>query len=109
LADACVVDGVVDRLDQYEERLPDEDERELELQGVAAGLAAPAAPGARVCGLTAPMAAGWPEAAQSRCGMNAELEAPAVVTPTSNSATWDDRFIAASNGHGCCAENSSRE
>ena len=58
-----VVDDDVDRLDQYEERLPDEDERELELQGVAAGLAAPAAPGARVCGLTAPMAAGWPDAA----------------------------------------------
>jgi hypothetical protein len=71
LAEACVVDGVVDRLDQYEERLPDEDERELELQGVAAGLAAPAAPGARVCGLTAPTAAVWPDAAQSRCGMNA--------------------------------------
>jgi hypothetical protein len=71
LAEACVVDGVVDRLDQYEERLPDEDERELELQGAAAGLAAPTAPGASVCGLTTPMAAGWPDAAHSRGGMSA--------------------------------------
>ena len=73
LAEACVVDDddVVERLDQYEERLPDEDERELELQGAAAGFAAPATPGASVCGLTAPIAAGWPDVAQSRCGMNA--------------------------------------
>ena len=76
--------------------LPDDDEL-VERQG---------SPGLGVADIAAP---GAGCALQSLRGIIAKLVAPTVVAPMSSSATWDERFTAASQRHRGRAEDTGGE